>query len=306
MSKRGTPNGLFLASKEEKEQIIINKKQIMKITKLLIIATLCFSFWNCQQQSESQANEGYSLDLEQSVEMDFKTTPESEEQQGESNEIGETEPTKIERKLIRNARLGFQSDDLEKTEIRLNKLTKQLEGYVSNDESNNNYGEFRHSLTVRIPSKNFDAFLKGVGEGVDEFDYKNISTNDVTAEYLDVESRIKTKKELETRYLEILNKANSVTEMLEIERELNNVRGEIESAQGRLKYLKNQVSYSTFYIEYYKEVPYQGDSFAERMGEGFGNGWNNLLMFFVGIVNLWPFLILIIVAVWGFRKWRRS
>jgi hypothetical protein len=281
----------------------------MKITKLLIALTLCFGFLNCQQQSESSANEGYLYKetvAEDQMEMDFKTTTQSEEQQADNNQIGETEPTKIERKLIRNARIGFQSDDLDETSERLNKLTKQFDGYTSNDESNNNYGQFRHSLTVRIPSKNFDAFLKGVGEGVDEFDYKNISTDDVTAEYLDVESRIKTKKELETRYLAILNKANSVTEMLEIERELNNVRGEIESAQGRLKYLKSQVSYSTFFIEYYKEVPYQGDSFAERMGEGFGNGWDNLLMFFVGIVNLWPFLILIVLGIWGFRKWRRS
>lgn len=281
----------------------------MKSTKVLIAFTLCFGFLNCQQQSESSANEGYLYKetvAEDQMEMDFKTTTQSEEQQPQADQIGETEPTKIERKLIRNARIGFQSDDLEKTAERLAKLTKQLEGYISNDESNNNYGQSKHNLTVRIPSKNFDAFLKGVGEGVDEFDYKNISTDDVTAEYLDVESRIKTKKELETRYLAILNKANSVTEMLEIERELNNVRGEIESAQGRLKYLKNQVSYSTFYIEYYKEVPYQGDSFAERMGDGFGNGWDNLLMFFVGIVNLWPFLILIVLGIWGFRKWRRS
>lgn len=276
----------------------------MKITKLLITIILCCSFWNCQQQSESASNEGYALD--ESVEMDFKTTTQSKEEQPQNNQTGETEPTKIERKLIRNARIGFQSDDLEKTSERLMKLTKQFEGYISNDESNNNYGQSRHNLTVRIPAENFDAFLKGVGEGVDEFDYKNISTNDVTAEFLDTEARIKTKKELEIRYLAILNKANSVKDMLEIERELNNVRGEIELAQGRLKYLKNQVGYSTFYIEYYKEIPYQGDSFAERIGEGFGNGWDNLLMFFVGIVNLWPFLILIVLGIWAFRKWRRS
>lgn len=275
----------------------------MKITKVLIAITLCCSFWSCQQQSESKADEGYSLDLEQSIEIELTQTEKSLPQ---ADQIGKTEPTKIERKLIRNARIGFQSDDLKKTTERLAKLTEKFEGYVSDDESNNNYGQFRHNLTVRIPAKNFDAFLIGVGEGVDEFDYKNISTDDVTAEYLDVEARIKTKKELEIRYLEILNKANSVKDMLEIERELNNVRGEIEASQGRLKYLKNQVSYSTFYIEYYKEVPYQGDSFTERIGEGFVNGWDNLLMFFVGIVNLWPFLILIILGIWGFRKWKRK
>jgi len=254
----------------------------MKITKLLIALTLCFSFWNCQQQSESATDEGYSLDIEESLEI--KSSPQSSL---DDNEIEEAELNKVERKLIRNARIGFQSDDLAKTSERLI-----------------NYGQLRHNLTIRIPATNFDAFLKGVGEGVNEFDYKNISTDDVTSEYLDIEARIKTKKELEIRYLEILKKANSVKDILEIEKELNYVREEIESIQGRLKYLKNQVGHSTFHIEYYKEVPYEGDSFAEKIGNGFGNGWDNLLMFFVGIINLWPFVILIIVGVWSFRKWK--
>ncbi len=271
----------------------------MKITKLLIALTLCFSFWNCQQQSESATDEGYSLDIEESLEI--KSSPQSSL---DDNEIEEAELNKVERKLIRNARIGFQSDDLAKTSERLIKLTKKYEGYISKDESNNNYGQLRHNLTIRIPATNFDAFLKGVGEGVNEFDYKNISTDDVTSEYLDIEARIKTKKELEIRYLEILKKANSVKDILEIEKELNYVREEIESIQGRLKYLKNQVGHSTFHIEYYKEVPYEGDSFAEKIGNGFGNGWDNLLMFFVGIINLWPFVILIIVGVWSFRKWK--
>jgi hypothetical protein len=159
---------------------------------------------------------------------------------------------------------------------------------------------------VRIPSKDFDKFVETIGKGVEKFDYREIITQDITAEYLDVEARIKTKKEMENRYLAILQKARNVTEMLEIERQLGEVRGEIESMEGRLRFLKNQVSFSTLSISFYKNIAYQGDSFWTRLGDSFHNGWDNLLVFIIGIVHLWPFLILIGFGIWGFRRFRKK
>ncbi|NJN78174.1 MAG: DUF4349 domain-containing protein, partial [Saprospiraceae bacterium] len=219
---------------------------------------------------------------------------------------GEAEPQTADRKLIKNGRIGFQTDDLEKTYKAILKHVEQYNAYVSSDENHNNYGQLRHEISVRIPSKNFDTFVAAVEKGVKEFDYREIQTQDVTAEYLDVEARIKAKKEMENRYLAILQQAKTVTEMLEIERQLGEVRGEIESMEGRLRLLKNQVSFSTLNISFYKEIPYQGDSFWTRLGDSFRSGWDNLLLFIVGIVHLWPFLILIGFGIWGFRRFRKN
>lgn len=293
----------------------------MKNTALLIIAILSLILWSCGG-AEQAAEDGsfampeyeYTEEVTES-EYEMKTTKGTpllaqnikqvdESQTEKKTTIDETET--VERKLIKNGRVGFQTEDLDKTHQRILSLTKKYNAYIADDETVKRYDQTEHNLTVRIPAEKFDNFLADVGEGVKEFDYKEINTQDVTAEYLDVQTRIKTKKELESRYLEILQKANTVTDMLEVERQLGEVRSEIESMEGRLKYLKNQVSFSTLNISFYKEVPYEGDSFVDRLGNGFGEGWQGLLMFIVGLVHVWPFLIIFGIALWLIRRfWKR-
>jgi hypothetical protein len=282
----------------------------MKITKALFYSLAFLLLISCQQGAEQSVEDaGYAPEQYSEQYEQAQTTPEEPQNKTttpEAETSGEAEPQAFDRKLIKNGRIGFQTDDLDKTYQNILKVVKQYDAYVSSDENHNNYGELRHDLTIRIPAKDFDKFVETVGKGVDEFDYKEIQTQDVTAEYLDVEVRIKTKKEMENRYLAILQQAKSVTEMLEIERQLGDVRGEIESMEGRLRFLKNQVSFSTLNISFYTNVPYQGDSFWTRLGNSFHSGWDNLLLFIVGIVHLWPFLILIGFGVWGFRRFRKK
>jgi hypothetical protein len=281
----------------------------MKITKVLFYSLAFFVFISCQSASEETSEDsGYQPEnYSQQEEVTESEAPQNNKQitpEGETS--GEAEPQTTDRKLIKNGRIGFQTDDLDKTYQNILKVVKAYNAYVSTDENHNNYGELRHEIAVRIPSKDFDKFVEAVGKGVKEFDYREIQTQDVTAEYLDVEARIKTKKEMENRYLAILQKAQKVTEMLEIERQLGEVRGEIESMEGRLRFLKNQVSFSTLNISFYKDVPYKGDSFWTRLGDSFRSGWDNLLVFVIGMIHFWPFLILIGFGFWGFRRFRKK
>lgn len=281
----------------------------MKITKALFYSLTFLFLISCQSAEQSVEDAGYAPEQyseQYEQEQAAPEEPQNKTTTPEAETSGEAEPQTFDRKLIKNGRIGFQTDDLDKTYQNILKVVKQYDAYVSSDENHNNYGELRHDITVRIPAKNFDKFVETVGKGVDEFDYKEIQTQDVTAEYLDVEARIKTKKEMENRYLAILQQAKNVTEMLEIERQLGGVRGEIESMEGRLRFLKNQVSFSTLNISFYKDVPYQGDSFWTRLGDSFRSGWDNLLLFIVGIVHLWPFLILIGFGILGFRRFRKK
>lgn len=292
----------------------------MKNKLSFIVAILGFVLFSCGQAEQT---ESYTLALPDDLEIepprtkepppppslaqqiDLKQVDESQTEEEQPVKISD-EPKAVERKLIKNGRVGFQTEDLGKTHQRILSLTKKYNAYIADDETVKRYDQTEHNLTVRIPAEKFDNFLADVGEGVKEFDYKEINTQDVTAEYLDVQTRIKTKKELESRYLEILQKANTVTDMLEVERQLGEVRSEIESMEGRLKYLKNQVSFSTLNISFYKEVPYEGDSFVDRLGNGFGEGWQGLLMFIVGLVHVWPFLIIFGIALWLIRRfWKR-
>lgn len=208
----------------------------------------------------------------------------------------------VERKLIKNGNISFETEDLQATKTAIIKLIKKHNGYISSDNQSN-YGNRKSVILIaRIPSKHFDSIISGISKNVDKFDSKDISISDVTTQYLDVESRLKNKKELEKKYLEILKKANSVKDILEVEKELGKLREDIESTEGRFKYLKNQVSFSTLNINFYKKEQNVSSSFGKRIKDGFANGFENLKVFFIGLISIWPFIILTIILVFLIRK----
>lgn len=207
-----------------------------------------------------------------------------------------------ERKLIRNARLEFETDDLDKTAKQIQLAVNKHKGYLGSEQSNNYGTRQSTALQVRIPASSFEAFIEDIASGVTQFDEKSISARDVTEEFVDVEARLKNKKELEARYQEILKQAKNVKEILEIEREINSLRSDIESMEGRLNYLRNQVGLSTVHITYYKENP-KAVAFGQKFSQGFRSGWTNLVWFLVGLVNIWPFLILLGLGIFGLRRY---
>lgn len=210
-----------------------------------------------------------------------------------------TPPLQEQQKIIKTARLAFETNDLEATRQKILKLASQYKGLVQNDNSGKDYNRIYKNLTVRIPTENFKTFIDGISEGVDYFDSRDISQQDVSEEFVDLQARLKAKRTLENRYLELLKKANTVKEMLEIERELSNIREEIEAKQGRLQYLQNQVSMSTVYIEFYKTTAATGitQSYGQKMKNALQGGWNGVSVFFLGIIYLWPIFLLAIVVI---------
>lgn len=217
----------------------------------------------------------------------------------------ESLPT-VERMLIKDANISFETKNIEETRQQIVDAINKNNGYLSNEDASVYSQQNHYTMTIRIPSTKFETFLSEATKGVRNFDNKNISAKDVTQEFIDVEARLKTRKELESRYLDLLKKASSITDMLEIERQINTLRSEIESVEGRLKYLKNQVSYSTVTISFYTKVP-NSSSFAYRFGNSFGEGWDSFISFIIGLVEIWPFLIMITAIVYvGRICWRRS
>jgi hypothetical protein len=209
----------------------------------------------------------------------------------------------IERKLIKEGSIEYEADDLARAKDEWLKATKNWKGYVGSESAYNTSERNSTTLIIKVPAAHFDSLLASATMGIEHFDRKDIMVKDVTEEYVDVEARLKTKKDLEQRYQEIMKKANTVSEMLEIEKEMGTLRADIESIEGRLNVLKSQVAFSTLTVTIYESVK-APNFFGTRMGSGFVNGWNNLLDFFVFIVNLWPFFLLGALGYVGIRRWR--
>jgi len=212
-------------------------------------------------------------------------------------------PETIERKLIKEGHIMFETDNLNATRKSIFEAVKKYKAYISSDQEYKSPGRKSNTIIIRVPADNFDNLLRDATKGVKKFERKDITVKDVTEEFLDVQARLKTKKELEQRYLELLKDAKNVTEVLEIEKQIGQLRSDIESIEGHLKLLQNSVSFSTLTINFYERIP-NNVQFGQKFKTGFKNGWDNLIWFFVFLVNIWPFIFLIIGIFFGIRMYR--
>jgi hypothetical protein len=224
----------------------------------------------------------------------------------ESSEVYQEiqEPEVQEQKIIKTARLAYETQDTEAAHKSILQLANQHKGFVQNDNSGKSYNRIFRNMVIRVPAENFQPFIDGVSEGVSSFDQKEISRQDVSEEFVDLEARLKAKRELEKRYLELLKQAKNVKEMLEIERELSNIREEIEAKQGRLQFLQNRVSMSTVSIEFYTLTSETGitQSYVQKMINSLKGGRDGISVFFLGVLYLWPLFLIVTIVILVLRK----
>ena len=130
-------------------------------------------------------------------------------------------------------------------------------------------------MVIRVSSDRFDQLVVDLTSVAARVEHKNIEALDVTEEYLDIQTRLKNKREVESRYRAILKQAKTIEEILKVEEHIRAVREEIESKEGRLKYLNDRIAYSTVNLSIYK---YHNEiyrpSFFSRLADGFRGGWN--------------------------------
>lgn len=198
----------------------------------------------------------------------------------------------IERKIIKEGEISFETASLKNTESLITKIMKEAGGYTASDNIYSSEDRITHRMTIRVPADKFDQLLNNISESAEKLDRKTITALDVTEEYIDVEARIKTKKELENRYKELLVQAKTVEDLLSIEKEIGTLRTDIESIEGRLRYLEDRVSLSSLTIEFY-QLTTSSFGFLSKVGGAFLTGWNWLLAFIIGIIHIWPFILLI-------------
>ncbi|NRT13072.1 DUF4349 domain-containing protein [Flavobacterium sp. 14A] len=208
-------------------------------------------------------------------------------------------------KIIKDGKLRFETTDLNTTYNQIVKSTTINGGTIQQDSQGKEYGTSYRHLVIRIPSSNFDIFITSISKGVAFFEMKEVTAEDVTAQFIDIDARLKAKKTLENRYLELLKKATKVTEMLEIEKQLSAIREEIEAKQGELNYLQNQVTNSTVIIRFYKNEPLEDGatvSYGSQIMTALSSGFNSFSGFFIWLLSLWPFIIILAVVLYFIRK----
>lgn len=264
----------------------------------LIIALLFFAVLGCKK-AEAEASQDSAITM---VKLPAKAMVSSSDAYSESPK----EEDKVsEQKIIRTGNLIFETDNLETTYEQIKIAVKKGKAFIQNDSEGKDSGTIYRRITVRIPNQNFDSFIKDISTGVTYFDNKQISSEDVTEQYIDIDARLKAKKKLEIRYLELLAKATKMSEMLAIEAQLSAIREEIEAKEGQLRYMQNKISLSTITVEFYKTIAEEKGvtiSYGAKVWNSFKSGFYTISSFFLGLLEIWPFIIIAVALFYFIRK----
>jgi hypothetical protein len=219
-----------------------------------------------------------------------------------SNEVGQLSNQNIERKLIKRGNVNIEVQNLKNAQESVEKWCKDFGGYIESFSENTNSANFN----LRIPSVKFDEALNSVGE-FGTVKSKNISTQDVSEQFYDLQGRLATKKIMQERLQKYLTQAKDVKDMLQIEKELNNTISEIESMEGRMKRLSGQIEYSS--VNIFLELPYrtsdEGFVWPDFL-QGFREFLSNCVDFFVGLFGIMVYAIVFgvpIIAILAFLYW---
>jgi hypothetical protein len=289
----------------------------MKSPIILLLTLLSFSL-SCSRQ------EGAVRPLAQSV---AKSEPAAEQVKSQLsgydtiNDEVVTQPT--DRKIIRNADITIEVASTPEAQHTVTSIAEAHGGFVVTSESKQRENidpsqrTLDFKLVVRIPSSQFGVALDEIRKLASNVPEEKTTGQDVTEEFIDLEARIKTQKALELQFMEIMRQATKVSDALEVQRQLADVRTEIEKLEGRKVFLENRSSLATITVNIQAPKPAIATTptgFRHSLREAASDSIDlasGLVLFFVRLAILMvPVLIFLglpsfIVIRYAMRRMRR-
>ncbi|MBP3674347.1 MAG: DUF4349 domain-containing protein [Oscillospiraceae bacterium] len=278
------------------------KKLLALLLALLVTGAVLAG---CGAKSESTA--AYDMASNQEAPMAEAGEEEAKTLYSTTDSAAGTPESATDQKLIKRVSINAETEDLDPLLENLNQKIAELGGYIEYQDIYNgsSYSSYRYrsaSMTIRIPADKLDGFVEQV-KGASNVVSVNQSQENVTLTYVATESRMKALETEQERLLELMEQAQTMSDLLEIEARLTEVRSELESVTSQLRVLSNQVDYATveLYIDQvrvYTEVEEQ--TVWQRIGSGFQKNLKNigeeLVDFFVWVVTYSPQLLILAAA----------
>ena len=240
-----------------------------KYTKIAVVVVLCVLAASvCFMIASSPRSKGptdYSQPKSYPAypEMGIPTTVEEETAIGGDKRVlapagrgtSELQYTDTERNIIQMASLNIEVEHFQSSFDAVMDIVERYNGFISNSHMHvTGTGRKEGRITIRVSTDMFLACITEI-EHVGTVKSKHISGEDVTEEYIDLNARLNNSGRQERRLREILDMANNTKEVIEVERDLWRVRGEIERLTGRMKYLENRVELATIHVSLNEPEP---------------------------------------------------
>ncbi|WP_158267433.1 DUF4349 domain-containing protein [Adhaeribacter arboris] len=227
----------------------------------------------------------------------------------EEQAISSSKRSAVDQKIIRTANLRFQVADFKKSTLAINQQITQHDAQLLSANESRTDGTLENSLVIKVLPEKFESLLNSISGQSIYLDSKNITAEDVTTEYIDIAARLKTKKAVEARYLDLLKQAKTVKDIITVEEQLRQLQEEIESTEARLTYLNRQTSYNTINLTFYQKLATTSlpdTSFAVRVRNALQGGWDIMIALFIGLLHLWPLLLILPILIIYLRKFIRK
>lgn len=281
---------------------MIKRKGILFIIFILILA---LSF-GCSASKE------YASETQDSAMPEAEYDAKKENRAGEAMEMAGSKPIQgIENKIIYRAEMTLETEEFDASIESIENKVSEIGGYIENssisgkgfEENDPKYAYY----VLRIPKDKFN-YMKKAAENWGNITYRNSSSEDVSEQYYDTEARLGTLKIQEERLQALLQKAGKIEDIISIERELQDIRYQIESHTGTIRKMNSLIDYSTMTMHVYevKEVSFVPKSFPQEMGEAFKESARYFVDFvknvIISTIYLLPYLIIVAVLIVIFRK----
>ena len=247
----------------------------------------------------------------------YKTTTQvSLQQADQSQSMAEA----VNRKILRNGELTLEVPDPAAAERKITSIADSLGGFVVTSESKqHDTGDpakqyLEVNLVIRVPEAQFETAYNQILSTGSRVIQRKQTGQDVTEEFIDLEARIKTQKALELQFLEIMKQANKVPDALEVQRQIAEVRTEIEKLEGRKRFLENRASLSTITtsLQSPAAIAVNTSSFRRNVREAVGDGVDltiAIVLFLIRfVIVMIPIILLLILPIGLLVRffWRRT
>ena len=143
-----------------------------------------------------------------------------------------------DRKIVKTGSMTLEVEDIAETMDEVAEMADEFNGYVVSSYKHEYERGVSGHIIIRVPSEKFDEAFERLRQLAVAVPYETTTAKDVTEEYVDLEAQLGNLLATEAQYLSLLEKAENVEEMLKVQRELSNVRGQIEQIEGRMQYLE--------------------------------------------------------------------
>jgi hypothetical protein len=228
-----------------------------------------------------------------------------------------TDTAPVARKIIRNADLNLEISSPEEGQQKIAAIAESKGGFVVESQQSSSSSDLRTrdivTMTVRVPAEKFNESLDEIRKVASRVIVETVKGQDVTEEFVDIEARLKAKRALEAQFIEIMKQGKTVQDALQVQRELANVRGEIEQIEGRKRFLENQSSLSTIKVRLQTPTAYSANptGFFYQLGKSISTGFDFALNFILGLVTfviaILPFILFVVLPIFLLLRyfWRR-